>query len=160
MTGVLDQRDRTLAAYDWSRTVAADDFEAVHADKLRGEINLDYAATTPALRTAADAVVRLLPAYGSIHRGGGVRSRISTDAYEWARAAVADFVGCGEGHHLVFVRNTTEAINLVAASLPQGSRILCTRSSITPTCCPGVNTTWITSRSRRRRRSSWSRQPR
>lgn len=125
MSRVLAQRDRRLPAYEWPQVVATDDFGGFHAAELQDEINLDYAATTPALRAAADAVVRLLPAYGSIHRGGGARSRISTDAYERARTGVAGFVGCGDEHHLVFVRNTTEAINLVAASLPRGSRILC-----------------------------------
>ena len=109
----------------WPETVAAGDFGSVHAEELHEEINLDYAATTPALRAAVEAVLRLLPAYGSIHRGGGARSRISTDAYEHARATVAAFIGCGASHHLVFVRNTTEAINLVAASLPRSSRVLC-----------------------------------
>jgi selenocysteine lyase/cysteine desulfurase len=109
----------------WPEIVGPDDFGAVHAADLRGQINLDYAATTPALRAAADAVLRLLPAYGSIHRGGGARSRISTAAYEAARQAVGRFVGIDDEHVVVFVRNTTEAINLVAASLPKSSRILC-----------------------------------
>jgi selenocysteine lyase/cysteine desulfurase len=120
------QKQRSLAAsYRWPETVAPDDFGAVHADELRGQVNLDYAATTPALRASVDAVLRLLPAYGSIHRGGGARSRISTDAYEDARARAAGFIGCGPEHQVVFVRNTTEAINLVAASLPRPSRVLC-----------------------------------
>ena len=109
----------------WPEIVGPGDFGGEHAADLRGQINLDYAATTPALRAAVDAVLRLLPAYGSVHRGGGARSRISTDAYEAARAAVARFVGCGDEHVVVFVRNTTEAINVVAASLPHPSRILC-----------------------------------
>jgi selenocysteine lyase/cysteine desulfurase len=125
VSGVLDQRGRTAAEYQWPEVVATDDFGALHAEALRGEINLDYAATTPSLRAAVEAVQRLLPAYGSVHRGGGARSRISTDAYEQARATIAGFVGCGPDHHLVFVRNTTEAINLVAASLPRESRVLC-----------------------------------
>lgn len=109
----------------WPHIVAPSDFGGTYAAELAGQINLDYAATTPALRAAADAVLGLLPAYGSIHRGGGARSRISTDAYESARATVGEFVGCGDDHVVVFVRNTTEAINLVAASLPRESRILC-----------------------------------
>lgn len=94
--------------------------------ELEAEINLDYAATTPALQPAVEAVLRALPAYGSVHRGGGVRSRRTTDAYETARASVAAFVDAGPNHVVVFVRNTTEAINLVAATLPQPSRVLCT----------------------------------
>ena len=111
--------------HSWPAIVEADDFGAVFADELRGQINLDYAATTPSLRAAAEAVLRVLPAYGSVHRGGGVRSRLTTDAYEAARASIARFVDTTDEHVVVFVRNTTEAINLVAASLPRGSRILC-----------------------------------
>jgi selenocysteine lyase/cysteine desulfurase len=109
----------------WPAIVGAHDFGGVFAEALGGQINLDYAATTPSLRAAVDAVLRALPAYGSVHRGGGARSRLTTDAYEAARSSIAAFVDCGPEHVVVFVRNTTEAINLVAASLPRTSRILC-----------------------------------
>ena len=52
---------------------------------LRPSRYLDYAATAPALRAAADAALELLPYYGSIHRGAGVESATSTAAYEAAR---------------------------------------------------------------------------
>jgi selenocysteine lyase/cysteine desulfurase len=109
----------------WPRLVSPESFGGVFAEELRGQVNLDYAATTPALQAAVDAVLRVLPAYGSVHRGGGARSRLTTDAYEAARESVARFVDCGDDHVVVFVRNTTEAINLVAASLPRSSRVLC-----------------------------------
>ena len=125
MSRLVERREHPTTKCEWPEVVAAEDFGAVHADALRGEINLDYAATTPALVAAVEAVHRLLPAYGSVHRGGGARSRISTEAYEQARETIARFVGCGPGDHLVFVRNTTEAINLVAASLPRDGRVLC-----------------------------------
>ena len=89
------------------------------------EVNLDYAATTPALQVAVDAVTEFIPWYGSVHRGGGLRSRRSTDAYEAARASVERFVGCPPDSSVVFVRNTTEAANVLAAALPPDSRILC-----------------------------------
>ena len=109
----------------WPQLVSPESFGGAFADQLRGQVNLDYAATTPALKSAVDAVLRAVPAYGSVHRGGGARSRITTDAYEAARESIARFVDCGDDHVVVFVRNTTEAINLVAASLPRSSRILC-----------------------------------
>jgi selenocysteine lyase/cysteine desulfurase len=90
------------------------------------EVNLDYAATTPALQAALDALLEALPFYGSVHRGGGERSRRTTEVYEHARASLASFVGADDDFVVVFVRNTTEAINLVAAALPERSRILCT----------------------------------
>jgi selenocysteine lyase/cysteine desulfurase len=89
------------------------------------EINLDYAATTPALRATVEAVTEFLPSYGSVHRGGGRRSALATEAYESARQRVAEFVGCSAEHSVIFVRNTTEAANVLAAALPPGSRVLC-----------------------------------
>jgi len=110
----------------WPAIVQPDDFGGVHRRELAGQVNLDYAATTPALSAAVNAVLAVLPAYGSVHRGGGgARSTITTDAYEAARERVARFVDAGDDHVVVFVRNTTEAINLVAATLPHPSRVLC-----------------------------------
>ncbi|MDX6438696.1 MAG: hypothetical protein QOF45_1279 [Gaiellaceae bacterium] len=96
------------------------------SSELRDHVNLDYAATTPALAAAVDRVLRVVPTYGSVHRGGGgIRSRLTTAAYEGARAAVARFLDCSDEYDVVFVRNTTEAINIVAAMLPDDARVLC-----------------------------------
>ena len=89
------------------------------------EINLDYAATTPALVAVVDAVQQAIPWYGSLHRGGGRKSAVSTTLFEEARASVARFVGCADADSVVFVRNTTEAANLLAVALPIGTRVLC-----------------------------------
>ena len=80
--------------------------------------HLDHAATAPCVRAAADAVHSLLPWYGSVHRGTGIRSRTSTLEYERARAIVGDFVGTRPGDTVVFTRNTTDALNLLARALP------------------------------------------
>jgi selenocysteine lyase/cysteine desulfurase len=103
--------------------LAADDF-AVDSTAAE-ETNLDYAATTPPLVSTVEAVLRLLPTYGSVHRGGGTRSAITTDAFEGARASVSRFLDVTDEHSTVFVRNTTEAINVVASLLPPGARVLC-----------------------------------
>jgi len=82
-------------------------------------VNLDNAATTPAMCAAHDAVERLLTTYGSVHRGAGHHARQSTMAFELAREVVGAFVGAD--HHrdvVVFTKNTTEAINRLARSLP------------------------------------------
>ncbi len=92
----------------------------------RRYVNLDSAASTPALVEVRDAVEAMIPWYSSVHRGAGYKSRVSTAAYEGARRAVAEFCGCGDAHEVIFTRNTTEAINLLAASLPQGSAVLVT----------------------------------
>src|SRR6476619_1111169 len=89
------------------------------------EINLDFAATTPALVAAVEAVQAAIPWYGSLHRGGGRKSAYSTTLFEESRVAVARFVGCDNADDVVFVRNTTEAANLLAVALPTGPRVLC-----------------------------------
>jgi selenocysteine lyase/cysteine desulfurase len=94
---------------------------------LRPSRYLDYAATAPALRAAADAALEVLPYYGSIHRGAGLESRASTAAYEGARLAVSSFLGAAPDQLVVFVRNTTEALNLLAHCLPADARVLSTR---------------------------------
>ena len=82
-------------------------------------INLDNAASTPALRGAADAVNRFLEYYSSVHRGAGFKSQLSTFAYEQARALVLRFVGADPGEHVcIFGKNTTEALNKLARRFP------------------------------------------
>ena len=80
-------------------------------------VNLDHAASTPAMVPVAEAVQRALPWYASVHRGAGFASQVSTRLYEAARRAVADFVGAGPGDAVVLVRNTTDAINHLAHCL-------------------------------------------
>jgi cysteine desulfurase/selenocysteine lyase len=82
-------------------------------------INLDNAASTPVLREVLDAVNAFMPWYSSVHRGAGFKSRVATQAYEDARRIVGGFVGANEHEHVVlFGKNTTEAINKLAARLP------------------------------------------
>ncbi|MFI6130940.1 aminotransferase class V-fold PLP-dependent enzyme [Micromonospora sp. NPDC051141] len=89
-----------------------------------GEINLDHAASAPCARAAADAVAELLPWYASVHRGAGALSRRCTLAYERARQTVADFVGARPTDHVIFTRNTTDAVNLLARALPAGTTVV------------------------------------
>ena len=63
-----------------------------------GFVHLDYAATAPCVRAAADAVTSLLPYYGSVHRGTGLRSQTSTLEYERARDVVGAFLGVPTVH--------------------------------------------------------------
>ncbi|WP_028921195.1 aminotransferase class V-fold PLP-dependent enzyme [Pseudonocardia acaciae] len=81
-------------------------------------VNLDYAASAPALADVADHVARVLPYYSSVHRGAGYASRVCTDLLEHARATVAEFVGARPGDVTVFTRNTTDALNLLARAVP------------------------------------------
>jgi len=81
-------------------------------------VNLDYAASAPALRAVADQVTELLPLYSSVHRGAGYASAVCTSAYEAARQAVASFTGARADDVVIFTRNTTDALNLLAAAVP------------------------------------------
>jgi cysteine desulfurase / selenocysteine lyase len=60
--------------------------------------------------------------YATVHRGVYERSAVMTQAYEQARAAVAGFIGAASANEVVFTRNATEAINLVAHCLPKQGR--------------------------------------
>lgn len=81
-------------------------------------VNLDSAASTPALTSVHQAVEDFLPWYSSVHRGSGYKSRLSTHLYEYARDVVLRFVhGDAATHEVVFVRNATEALNLLSHHL-------------------------------------------
>jgi selenocysteine lyase/cysteine desulfurase len=82
--------------------------------------NLDNAASTPALAAVADHVTRVLPHYASVHRGAGHASLVSTALYEETRTAVAAFTGARADDTVVVTRNTTDALNLLAAAVPDG----------------------------------------
>jgi selenocysteine lyase/cysteine desulfurase len=97
---------------------------------MRRHVGLDNAASTPPFRRVLDAVNAFAPWYGNVHRGSGVASLVSTHAYEAARDAVTRFVGADSAHDAaLFTRNTTAAINLLAARWPfdDGAVVLTTR---------------------------------
>jgi selenocysteine lyase/cysteine desulfurase len=86
--------------------------------------NLDLAASAPALQSVAAHVAELLPYYASVHRGAGYASQVSTALLESARATVGEFVGArAEDDVVVFTRNTTDALNLLAGCVP--GTVLC-----------------------------------
>jgi selenocysteine lyase/cysteine desulfurase len=95
---------------------------------VQGEIvryvNLDMAATTPALEAVWETVEAVAPWYGSANRGSGYLAEVSTEVLESARRAAATFVGAPPGFSTVFTRNTTDAINLLAAVLPSGATVV------------------------------------
>ncbi len=87
-------------------------------------VNLDYAASAPALQAVADHVTEILPYYASVHRGAGYASQVSTALYESARQTVADFVGARPDDLTIFTRNTTDALNLLAKAVPQDGEVV------------------------------------
>ena len=91
---------------------------------VRRYTNLDYAASTPPLAEVVSALQQFLPYYSGIHRGTGFKSQIATAAYEGARSVVHAFFGARPDDVVVFTRNTTESVNLLAGSLPHGTSIV------------------------------------
>ncbi|MBP7126463.1 SUF system NifU family Fe-S cluster assembly protein [Myxococcota bacterium] len=78
-------------------------------------VYLDSAATSQKPRGVLEAIRRHFEqSNANVHRGVHRLSEESTEAYEEARRAVARFLGAAGPESLVFVRNATEAINLVA----------------------------------------------
>ena len=86
----------------------------VHGKPL---IYLDSASTSQKPQVVIDAVDEFYREYNAnVHRGIYEIGERSTAAYEKARAQVARFIGASDAHEIVFTRNATEAINLVAYS--------------------------------------------
>lgn len=82
-------------------------------------VNLDNAASTPALKAVQNAINEFLVYYSSVHRGTGFKSQLSTHTYEMARWKVLRFVGANpEVNTCIFVKNTTEALNKLAKRFP------------------------------------------
>ncbi len=88
--------------------------EKVHGKPL---VYFDNAATSQKPQVVIDAVHRFLSTYNSnIHRGVHDLSERATEAYERGRKKVQRFINAAESREIIFVRGTTEAINLVAHS--------------------------------------------
>jgi cysteine desulfurase/selenocysteine lyase len=83
---------------------------------------LDSAATAQKPQAVIDAITDAYARdYATVHRGVYQRSSDMTAAYEGARAAASNLIG-GQPEELVFTRGATEAINLVARTLPKNGR--------------------------------------
>ena len=83
----------------------------------RPVVYLDHAATSQKPRVVIDALARFYAEdNANIHRGVYALSNNATEAYQGARRTVQHFLGAAEAREIIFVRSTTEAINLVAAT--------------------------------------------
>ena len=94
------------------------EFPALHQE-IHGKplVYLDNAATTQKPQVVIDAVRRYYEHNNSnIHRGVHELSQRATKHYEDARESMRTFIGAASTKECIFVRGTTEAINLVAQS--------------------------------------------
>jgi len=88
----------------------------------RSLVYLDNAATTQKPQSVIDALSRYYSTMNAnIHRGLHTLAEEATAAYEDTRRKVADFIGASSHREVVFTRNTTESLNLLAYTL--GSRL-------------------------------------
>jgi len=96
-------------------------------------IYLDNAATSQKPRSVINALTEYYEQYNSnVHRGVHALSMEATERYDGAREKIANFIGSPSSENIIFTRNTTEAINLVAytwgkENISDGDEILLTR---------------------------------
>ncbi len=112
----LAYREAARATFDVERIRA--DFpilsQRVHGKKL---VFLDSAASAQKPRAVIGAMTHAMETqYANVHRGLHWMSERTTDAYEGTRDKVAALLGAASREEIVFTRNSTEAINLVAHS--------------------------------------------
>ncbi|HKQ63594.1 MAG TPA: cysteine desulfurase [Methylomirabilota bacterium] len=114
----ITRPSRAADATGWDVERIRQDFPALH-QQVHGKplVYLDNAATTQ----KPQAVIDALTAYytrdnANIHRGVHLLSERATDAYESARRRIQRHLNAASPREIVFVRQATEAINLVAAS--------------------------------------------
>lgn len=117
--------------YDLAKTRA--DFpilnQTIHGKPL---VYLDNAASTHKPRPVIDTIRKVYEEdYSNVHRGVHTLSQRCTELFEGAREKVQHFLNAKHSHEIIFVRGTTEAINLVAQTygrknLGAGDEILIT----------------------------------
>ena len=107
-------------------------------------IYLDHAATSQKPRPVLEAMQHYYACdNANVHRGAHQLSVRSTESFEAARSAAAEFVGAASAREIVFTRNASEAINLVArswgdANLREEMRCCSPSWSTTATWCQAV----------------------
>jgi len=86
-------------------------------------INFDNAASTPPFVSVMEEINHFATMYSSIHRGTGYKSQLSSKVFEEARSIVLKFVNADPFRDtVIFVKNTTEAINKLSYRLWDGNK--------------------------------------
>jgi len=105
-------------------TVGSDLLVPLADGRVTDYANFDHGASAPCLESVRAAVEAALPSYASVHRGNGYASRITTQWYERARAEVHAFVGARADDQVIFTRQTTDALNLLARAVPADATVI------------------------------------
>ncbi|MGI4792299.1 MAG: SufS family cysteine desulfurase [Janthinobacterium lividum] len=107
------------------------DFPILHRE-VNGKplVYLDNAATTQKPQVVIDAITEYYRDYNSnIHRSSHLLAELATRGYEGARVKIKNFLNAAESHEIIFTRNATEGVNLVAQTwgrqnIKEGDEIL------------------------------------
>ena len=126
---------KALTPGGFSGTVLRSDFAVFDRPTRSGKrlVFLDAAASSPKPRSVVEAMADAYSHhYANVHRGIYELSEDATGLFEAARGKVAAFIGAPSKREIVFVRNATEAINLVAfswgrANVKSGDRVVTTQ---------------------------------
>lgn len=91
--------------------------ETIHGQKIP-YLNLDNAATTSSFKIIWNKLAPFLESYGSIHRGSGIKSQISTAIFKESISNILNFLGVSDKEYsLIITHNTTSAINKLSRML-------------------------------------------
>ena len=110
--------DNTSPIDDAEATRLRSQFPAINQE-VRGKplVYLDNAATSQKPQAVIDAISDYYARYNAnVHRGLHALSEMATAEYEGARAKVRSFINASDDREIIFVRGTTDGINLVAGS--------------------------------------------
>jgi cysteine desulfurase/selenocysteine lyase len=129
------QKQSTAIPGAFSGAALRADFPAFETPTRSGKrlVFLDAAASSPKPRTVIETMGDVYAHhYANVHRGIYELSEDATNRFEGARRKVAAFIGASSEREIVFVRNATEAINLVRfswgrANVRKGDRVITTQ---------------------------------
>jgi cysteine desulfurase/selenocysteine lyase len=129
------QKQSTAIPGAFSGVALRADFPAFETPTRSGKrlVFLDAAASSPKPRTVIETMADVYAHhYANVHRGIYELSEDATNRFEGARRKVAAFIGASSEREIVFVRNATEAINLVRfswgrANVGKGDRVITTQ---------------------------------
>jgi cysteine desulfurase / selenocysteine lyase len=129
------QKQSTATSGAFSGAALRADFPAFETPTRSGKrlVFLDAAASSPKPRTVIETMADVYAHhYANVHRGIYELSEDATNRFEGARRKVAKFIGASSEREIVFVRNATEAINLVRfswgrANVGKGDRVITTQ---------------------------------
>ena len=95
-----------------------DDFPIL-STLIKGKRNtfLDTAASAQKPKAVIDCMQKIyLEEYANVHRGSYYLSEHITEKYEQSRKCIANFINAKKEQEIIFTRNATEGINLIASS--------------------------------------------